>query len=83
MIESDRLPNDVARWLCYVCSMNEGGRLNPGQRAREKQASRDADQRDLASGRRSAAEISHANNMFSGLGPSALRNARVIFPEKK
>ena len=63
--------------------MKKGGRLDSSEQAREKQAARDADAHDLASGRRSAAEIQHANNMFSALGPAALRNARVIFPEKE
>ena len=63
--------------------MKKSGHLDFNERAREKQAARDADARDLASGRRSAAEISRSNNMFAALGPSALKNARIIFPEKK
>lgn len=69
--------------MLFAYEMKKAGRLDFEQRAREKQASRDADEADLKSGRRSAAEISHSNNMFSGLGPSALRNARLIFPEKR
>jgi hypothetical protein len=53
------------------------------QRAREKQLMRDADQHDLESGRRSAQEIGEANNMFAALGPGGLRNARIVFPERK
>ena len=66
-----------------VALMKKVGCLDFRERIREKQAARDADAEDLASGRRSAAEISRSNNMFSGLGPGVLRNARVIFPEKK
>lgn len=53
------------------------------QRVREKQVARDADEADLKSGRRSAKEINERNSMFSALGPSALRNARVVLPEKR
>lgn len=63
--------------------MKKAGRLNFAERAREKQAARDADAADLASGRRSEAEISRSNNMFAALGPEALRKARMIIPEKK
>ena len=66
-----------------VALMTTVCRLDFRERVREKEAARDADAEDMASGRRSAAEISRSNNMFSGLGPDALRNARVIFPEKK
>ena len=58
-------------------------RLDSGKRAREKQASRVADARDLASGRRTAAEINRSNSMFGGFEEGALRRARVIFPEKE
>ena len=78
---SDRWP--AADGVCTVSRMKKAGRLNFAERAREKQAARDADAADLASGRRSAAEISHSNNMFAALGPEALRNARMIIPEKK
>lgn len=63
--------------------MKSVGHLDSAQSAREKQASRDKDARDLASGRRDRAEIGQANGMFAAFGPSALRNARVIFPEKR
>ena len=53
------------------------------ERAREKQRSRDADEADLKSGRRSAIQINVANNMFSALEPGTLRNAKVHFPEAK
>ena len=59
------------------------GRLDSHERAREKQASRDADAHDLATGRRTAAEISKTNSIFGGFEEGALRKARVIFPEKK
>lgn len=59
------------------------GRLDFQERAREKQAARDADEADLASGRRSAEEIGRANDMFAALGPGGLRNAKIYFPEKK
>lgn len=59
------------------------GHLDFQQRAREKQAARDADELALASGRLSAQQINEKNSMFSALGPNALRNAKVIFPEKK
>ena len=59
------------------------GVLDLEQRVREKQAQRDADTQDLASGRRSAKEINRANSMFGALDPSVLRNAKIIFPEKR
>lgn len=59
------------------------GVLDFAARAREKQESRDADAADIASGRRSRAEVNEANSMFAALGSGALRNARIIFPEKK
>lgn len=40
---------------------------DPNARIREKQAARDEDDADLASGRVSAAEISVRNNFFAGL----------------
>lgn len=61
--------------------MKKPGRLDFAQRAREKEAARAADAHDLASGRRSAAEIAEANNMFAAFGP-ALRKARIRTPEK-
>lgn len=64
-------------------TMKEAGRLDFAQRSREKQLSRDDDARDLAAGRRSPAEIALVNSMFAAFGASALRNARVIFPEKR
>ena len=63
--------------------MKKAGHLDFEKRAREKQAARDADEADLVSGRRSGTEISHSNNMFTALGPSALKNARMKIPEKK
>lgn len=62
--------------------MKNARRLDFAEHARDKQGSRDQDARDLASGRRSPAEIAQANSMFAAFGPSALRKARVIFPEK-
>lgn len=59
------------------------GKLDFAQRSREKDAARDIDSRDLASGKRSAEEINAANNMFACLGPHGLRNARLIIPEKE
>lgn len=63
--------------------MKKYGRLDFEQHAREKQLAREADARDLDSGRRSAKELNQANNIFAALGPSALRNVRIICPEKK
>jgi hypothetical protein len=63
--------------------MKKYGRLDFEQHAREKQLAREADARDLESGRRSAEELNRANNLFAALGPSALRNVRIICPELK
>ena len=63
--------------------MKKYGRLDFEQHAREKQLAREADARDLESGRRSAQELNQANNIFVALGPSVRRNVRVICPEKK
>lgn len=46
-------------------------RLDPAERAREKQESRDADARALASGAKSAAQLRRENGVF------AFRNVRV------
>ena len=59
------------------------GRLDFQQRAKEKQRARDADEADLAAGRRSADEISRSNSMFSSLDPSVFKKARIHFPEKR
>ena len=63
--------------------MEKFGRLDFEQHAREKQLAREANSRDLESGRRSAEELNRANNIFAALGPAVLRNARIICPEKK
>lgn len=62
---------------------NKKGVLDFAARAREKQESRDADDDDIATGRRSRAEVQQANDMFAALGPHGLRTARIIFPEKE
>lgn len=62
---------------------NRKGVLDFAARSREKQESRDADAADIASGRRSKAEVQQANSMFAALGAHALRNAKIIFPEKE
>ena len=59
------------------------GRLDFQQRAKEKQRARDADEADLAAGRRSADEISRSNSMFGSLDPSVFKKARIHFPEKR
>lgn len=61
--------------------MSNARRLDFKQRAREKQLAREADARDLASGRRSAQEIRDANSMFAGLDDSAFDSARIIYPK--
>ena len=63
--------------------MKKPGRLDFKQRAREKQLAREADERDLKSGRRSAEEIRQSNSMFASIGDAAFENARIIFPEKE
>lgn len=63
--------------------MRKPGRLDFAERAREKQRARDADAAALASGEKSAAQIDAETNMFAGLPPGVLRNAKVHFPEKK
>ena len=63
--------------------MKKYGRLDPEQRAREKQLAREADERDLKSGRRSADEIRQSNSMFASIGDAAFEKARIIFPEKE
>ena len=63
--------------------MKKSGRLDFEQRAREKQLAREADERDLKSGWRSAEEIRQSNSMFASIGDAAFENARIIFPEKE
>ena len=63
--------------------MKKPDRLDYERRAREKQLARDADERDLKSGRRSAEEIRQSNSMFASIGDAAFDNARIIFPEKE
>lgn len=63
--------------------MKKYGRLDFKQHAREKQLAREADERDLKSGQRSAGELNRANNIFAALGPAARRNVRIICPELK
>jgi len=63
--------------------MEKFGRLDFEQRAREKQLAREADARDLKSGRRSAEEIRQSNSMFAALDDAVFDKARIIFPEKK
>jgi len=62
--------------------MRKIGRLDFNQRACEKQLARDADEADLASGRRSADEIARSNSMFGAFDSSVLQDARIIHPEK-
>lgn len=45
--------------------------LDPRVRAREKQASRDSDERDLRSGRKSAEQLRAENDLFASLARSA------------
>lgn len=59
------------------------GRLDFDDRSRAKQAARDADAHDLASGKLSKAALNRKNSMFGGFGEGILRNARIIFPEKE
>jgi hypothetical protein len=63
--------------------MEKFGRIDFEQRAREKQLAREADARDLKSGRRSAEEIRQSNSMFAALDDAVFDKARIIFPEKK
>ena len=50
---------------------------NPGDRAREKQAARDRDEQQIASGERSAAQVQQDNTLF------AFPGARVKFRSKR
>ena len=63
--------------------MKKYGRLDFERNSREKQLAREADARDLDSGRRSAKELNQANNIFAALGPAVRRNVRIICPELK
>lgn len=63
--------------------MTNYGRLEFEKHAREKQLAREADARDLESGRCSADELNRANNIFEALGPAARRRVRIIAPELK
>jgi hypothetical protein len=47
------------------------GWVDPGGRAREKQASRAADERDLRSGRKSAEQLRQENELFAAVARSA------------
>lgn len=49
---------------------------NPADRAREKQAARDRDEQQIASGERSAAEVQRDNSLF------AFPGARVKFRKR-
>ena len=62
--------------------MEKFGRIDFEQRAREKQLAREADARDLKSGRRSAEEIRQSNSVFAALDDAVFDKARIIFPEK-
>jgi hypothetical protein len=63
--------------------MEKFGRLDFQQRAREKQLAREADARDLESGRRSAEEIRQSNSMFAAIDDAVFDKARILFTEKK
>jgi hypothetical protein len=56
------------------------GFFDPGERAREKQASREEDDRLLAAGQISVAELSERNSMFAGLD---LAHSSVILPANR
>jgi len=46
----------------------EAGYYDPVERRREKQADREQDEADLASGRKTAEQLQQENSMFSQLG---------------
>lgn len=61
----------------YIGAMSDRF-FDPNERIRDKQLARDRDERDLAEGRVSAAELQRRNSLFSGfdlsLGRFEIRN---------
>lgn len=62
------------RTTCYPSRMRSD-RFDPRERAREKQASRDSDARDLASGAKSREQLRRENGVF------ALPDAQIVWDE--
>lgn len=64
--------------LCRYVGVMSGRYFDPEERIREKQSARDQDERDLAEGKVSAAELQRRNSLFSGfdlsLGKFEIRN---------
>ena len=81
LAEAERaLPAELYEQVRRVYRASEGtrpptllgaGRCDPDLRAREKQASRAADERDLSSGRRSAEQLRQENELFAAFAGSA------------
>jgi hypothetical protein len=64
--------------LCRHVGVMSGRYFDPEERIREKQLARDQDERDLAEGKVSAAELQRRNSLLSGfelsLGKFEIRN---------
>lgn len=58
----------------------EDGYFDPVDRARQKQAARDEDQRALASGEVTAAELRKRNSFFGGLD---MANFKMVLKERR
>jgi hypothetical protein len=81
LAEAERaLPAELYKQVRRVYRVSEGtrppallsaGRFDPDLRAREKLASRAADERDLSSGRRSAEQLRQENELFAAFAGSA------------